>query len=143
MDEVATSPAVALLVAERFEELSGQLRVAARYLLDHADDAALHSMRELAQRAGLPPVTFVRLARALGFADYSSLRDRLRAQLRDAGAARRYSGKARDLQLRGPGGTAPAELTKELFEAEIDNLELTFGKNHPDAVAGALDMIDA
>jgi DNA-binding MurR/RpiR family transcriptional regulator len=142
MREVRDVPRLAEIVAERFDRLSGQLRTAARYLLDHPDDVALHSMRELAQAAGLPPVTFVRLARALGFPDYSALRDVFRDRLRHAGAPRRYSGKARDLQLRGHGGDDAMALLKELFGAEIDNIEATFGKNHPDKIAVALALIE-
>jgi DNA-binding MurR/RpiR family transcriptional regulator len=140
MAEARDFPALAGIVAERFDALSVQLRAAARHLLDHPDDVALHSMREIAQAAGLPPVTFVRLARALGFADYSELRDLFRDRLRDSVGARRYSGKARDLQLRGHGEAV--QLLKDLFGAEIENLEATFEKNHPDNIAAALAMIE-
>jgi DNA-binding MurR/RpiR family transcriptional regulator len=130
------------LVAERFDRLSGQLRLAARHLLDHPVDVALGSMRELAQQAGLPPVTFVRLARALGFADFSQLRQLFQDQLRDGREGRRFSGKARVLQQRGHDDGGAAELLKELFAAELDNLELTFGKNHPAVIESALALID-
>jgi DNA-binding MurR/RpiR family transcriptional regulator len=99
-------------------------------------------MRELAHQAGLPPVTFVRLARALGFADFSQLRALFQNRLRESGERTRFSGRARVLQRRSHHDDGPAELLKELFAAEIDNLELTFEKNHPDAVAGALALMD-
>jgi DNA-binding MurR/RpiR family transcriptional regulator len=126
-------------ITARFEALSPQLRNAARYLLDHPDDVALRSMREIAQAAGLPAVTFVRLTRALDFADYAALRAVFQDRLRQGGERRPYSGKARDLQRRG--GGAAATLLKEVFDAEIDNLELTFEKNHPSAVERAVDLI--
>jgi DNA-binding MurR/RpiR family transcriptional regulator len=65
MSAVADVAQLSEFVAEHFNRLSPQLRKAARYLLDHRDDVALLSMRELAQAAGLPSVTFVRLSRAL------------------------------------------------------------------------------
>jgi DNA-binding MurR/RpiR family transcriptional regulator len=142
MEDVRDVARLAEVVAERFDDLSGQLRTAARYLLDHPDDVALRSMRELAQSAGLPPVTFVRLARALGFPDYSELRDLFQDRLRQRGGPERYSGKARDLQLRRHADGGTMRLLQELFGAEIDNIELTFEKNHPDAVERALALID-
>lgn len=44
-----------------FDSLPGQLEVATRELLDHPDDVALLSMRELARRADVPPATMTRL----------------------------------------------------------------------------------
>src|ERR1700741_1625761 len=98
MAEATDLARLAEIVTQRFDALSGQLRLAARHLLDHPDDVALGSMRELAHQAGLPPVTFVRLARALGFADFSELRELFQKRLRDGGNRDRFSGKARALQ---------------------------------------------
>jgi DNA-binding MurR/RpiR family transcriptional regulator len=128
-------------VSGLFESLSPQLRKAARYLLDHPDDVALCSMRDVAQAAKLPSVTFVRLSRALGFADYSELRAIFQNRLRDGGQIKRYSRKARDLQLRGD-ETGTLDLLKDLFSAEMDNIELTFERNHPDALLKAITLIE-
>ena len=57
------------------EELPPQLRSAARWLLDHRDDVALLSMRELARRAGVTPATMTRLAQRLGFEGFGDLRE--------------------------------------------------------------------
>jgi DNA-binding MurR/RpiR family transcriptional regulator len=141
MSAVADVAQLSELVAEHFGRLSPQLRKAARYLLDHRDDVALLSMRELAQAAGLPSVTFVRLSRALGFADYSALRLLFQTQLREGKQAKRYSRKARDLQLRGD-ETGTLELLKDLFSAEMDNIELTFEKNHPDTLIKTVALIE-
>src|SRR5258708_6935327 len=128
-------------VSDRFGSLSPQLRKAARYLLDHPDDVALCSMRDLAQAAELPSVTFVRLSRALGFADYSELRAIFQNRLREGQQSKRYSRKARDLQLRGD-ETGTLELLKDLFSAEMDNIELTFEKNHTDTLIKTVELIE-
>jgi DNA-binding MurR/RpiR family transcriptional regulator len=141
MNGVADVTQLSEFVAEHFSRLSPQLRKAARYLLDHRDDVALLSMRELAQAAGLPSVTFVRLSRALGFADYSELRVLFQKRLREGKQAKRYSRKARDLQLRGD-ETGTLELLKDLFSAEMDNIELTFEKNHPDTLIKTVELIE-
>jgi DNA-binding MurR/RpiR family transcriptional regulator len=132
---------IARHISQRFETLTPQQRRAARFLLDHPTEVALKSMRDLAQAAGVPPVTFVRLARALDFADYNALRAVFQGDVRQARPRAGFSGKARDLQLRA-GGDQVLTLVKELFEAEIDNIELTFSQNHPDRLVAAAEMME-
>lgn len=55
-------------------ELSGQSVDAAHYLINNLDEIPFYSMREVARRAGIPPVNFVRLAQKLGYTGYSELR---------------------------------------------------------------------
>jgi DNA-binding MurR/RpiR family transcriptional regulator len=57
-----------------FDALPGQLKTAAKRLLDHPDDVALLSMRELARRAKVTPATMTRLAQKLGFDGFDQLR---------------------------------------------------------------------
>jgi DNA-binding MurR/RpiR family transcriptional regulator len=135
--------ALSALVAERFEGLSPQLRKAARFLIDHPDDVALRSMRDLALEVGVPAATFVRLTRALGFGDYAELRALFQEDVRGRGVSgQRYSGKARQLQSRGGESDAALELLKDLFDAEIGNIELTFERNHPSALLRAVERIE-
>lgn len=72
-DEPTLEALTERMLAE-IESLPRRLADGARYLIDHPDDVALLSMREIANRAGLAPATLVRLARSLGFADWSELR---------------------------------------------------------------------
>ncbi len=62
------------LLVERFEAMPPQLRVAARFVLDHPKDVALVSMREQAQKAGVSHTTMMRLARWLGLDGYEDMR---------------------------------------------------------------------
>jgi len=57
-----------------FDAFPKQLKIAAKRLLDHPDDVALLSMRELAKRAGVTPATMTRLAQRLGFEGFEQLR---------------------------------------------------------------------
>jgi DNA-binding MurR/RpiR family transcriptional regulator len=61
-------------ILSTFDTLPGQLQAAAKRLLDHPEDVALLSMRELAKRAEVPPATMTRLARRLGFDGFEPLR---------------------------------------------------------------------
>ncbi|ASP89524.1 MurR/RpiR family transcriptional regulator (plasmid) [Sinorhizobium meliloti] len=61
-------------IIERFDAMSEQLQQAARHILEHPQEVALVSMRELARNAGVQPSTMTRLAKFLGFAGYEDLR---------------------------------------------------------------------
>lgn len=58
-----------------YDGLSPQMKAAARWLLDHRDDVAFLSMREVARRANVTPATMTRLAQRMGFEGFGSLRD--------------------------------------------------------------------
>lgn len=61
--------------------LSPELLRAARWLEANPREAAFHSMRECARRAGLAPATFTRLARALGHDGFDALKLRFQQAL--------------------------------------------------------------
>ena len=67
-------------ISRAFPTLSRQLKKTADYILEHPSEVATHSMRQLAARAGVPPSTMNRLAKALGFDTY----DEFRALYRDS-----------------------------------------------------------
>ena len=48
---------------DRFDDMSPQLQQAARYLIEHPQEIALNSMRELARNANVQPATMTRLAK--------------------------------------------------------------------------------
>lgn len=58
----------------RFDTMPPQMQIAARHLIDHPQDIALMSMRDLARRAGVSPATMTRLAQFLGAEGYEDLR---------------------------------------------------------------------
>jgi len=67
-------------------ELTGQTVEAANYLISNPEEAAFSSMREIARRANVPPVSFVRLAQKLGLSGYSELKDRFIKSMHDPAA---------------------------------------------------------
>jgi DNA-binding MurR/RpiR family transcriptional regulator len=54
--------------------MPAQLQAAARYVLDHPQDVALLTMRELARQAKLQPATMTRFAKHLGLEGYDAIR---------------------------------------------------------------------
>lgn len=67
-------------LAARRDTLPAQLQKAAQWVSAHPQDVALLSMREQARRAGVQPATMTRMAQALGYDGY----DTVRAQHGDA-----------------------------------------------------------
>lgn len=61
-------------IIERFDNMSDQLQQAARHILEHPQEVALVSMRELARNAGVQPSTMTRLVKFLGFPSYDDFR---------------------------------------------------------------------
>nr|WP_026203298.1 MurR/RpiR family transcriptional regulator [Rhizobium giardinii] len=61
-------------IIERFDDMSDQLQQAARHILEHPQEVALVSMRELARNAGVQPSTMTRLVKFLGFPGYDEFR---------------------------------------------------------------------
>src|SRR5881394_2316464 len=84
------------VLGEDIDALSPQLRRAARFLGRHPELVAMHSLRGLAERAGVAPASFVRLAKALGFAGYPDLRRALVGRMLPAALS--YAAKAEQLQ---------------------------------------------
>ena len=61
-------------IVSRFDGMSPQLRQAARYILEHPQEVALVSMRELSRNAGVQPSTMTRLAKFLDLPGYDDIR---------------------------------------------------------------------
>ncbi len=112
-------------------ELTGPMAQAARYLLAHPEDVAVHSMRAVARRADVPPVTLVRLAQRLSLPGYNELRkgfvDRV---LRNASAAQvaatRNVDSARAIAAAVGAGTGALAFAQSFFAAEHDVLRRAF-----------------
>ncbi len=90
-------------IVESFETLSGQLQLAARYVLEHPSDVALLSMREQARQANVQPATMTRLAKHLGFSGYEDVRQLYADAMRGEGTgfAGKVGAQAKSQKLKG------------------------------------------
>lgn len=68
-------------LARNFERLSDKLRQAAEYVSAQPVDIATRSLRAVAQDSGLAPATFSRLARALDYDSFETLREAMRTKI--------------------------------------------------------------
>ncbi|WP_337270202.1 MurR/RpiR family transcriptional regulator [Oryzifoliimicrobium ureilyticus] len=74
MNQVLQNDPLRSLIVERFDGMSPQLQQAARHIIEHPQEVALVSMRELARSAGVQPSTMTRLAKFLGLSGYDDIR---------------------------------------------------------------------
>ena len=99
---MSTGPHAERLLAI-YGELSPQLQLAARFVLDSPRDVALLSMREQARRAGVQPATMTRLAKQLGLPGFETLREAYVEALRAGGPgfSQRADRQVTDQKLKG------------------------------------------
>ena len=90
-------------IIAQYDAMSPQLQQAARYVLEHPDEVALVSMRELARHAAVQPATMTRLAKFLGKQGYDDIREHYVAALR-----RGNDGFAAKVRQRNEGARASA-----------------------------------
>jgi DNA-binding MurR/RpiR family transcriptional regulator len=121
-----------------FDDLSPQLKEAARWVIDHPTDVALLSLREQARRAGLAPATLTRLAKRLGLRGYDGVRELY------ADAVRRrpdsYRGRA-EVLLDRRDSEGDAALVQDIFASLSEHLQ---GLSQPEAIrrfTAAADLI--
>lgn len=118
-------------IRARFVDLSPQQRVAAAFVLKRPEEVAIVSMRTLAANAGVQPVTFVRLARTLGFQAWDDFKEPFVERMRAAPAF--YSDRARKLATTAPG---------ELHLSHIKTLEQTQALNDGAAFFAAAEAFE-
>jgi DNA-binding MurR/RpiR family transcriptional regulator len=122
---------------QAFDTLPTELQRGARWLCDHESEVALLSMRQQARDAGVSAPTMLRLARALGFADYASLR----RPFQEALASGRLFGRRASALQSAPAATRIGKLASEIVAAQTADLESVQTQNTPaqlEAVAKAI-----
>ena len=97
-----------------FDELSPQLKEAARWVIDHPADVALLTMREQARRAGIPPATLTRLAQRFKLKGYDEIRRLSAEAVRERPDS--YRGRAEEL-LQRRDSEGDAALIQDIFSS--------------------------
>ena len=68
-------------LTSQYDRLSGRLRQAGDYVMANPVNTATRSLRSIATEAALPPATFSRLSRQLGYPSFEALRDEMRGRI--------------------------------------------------------------
>jgi len=123
-------------IRARFVDLTPQQRIAAAFVLRKPEDVAIVSMRTLAAHAGVQPVTFVRLARTLGFASWEAFKEPFVERMR--GTPVLYSDRAAKLAGMAPG----AQLVDEVHLGHVKALDATRAANDSASFVAAADALE-
>ncbi len=121
------------------DELSPQVRRAARHVLDNPGEIAVTSMRGIADAAGVKPNTLVRMARAVGFEGYEDFRDPFRQYAAEGTLS--FPDRARFIQSISQGGSH-GSLLADMAAAAVANVETLFAGIDADELKAAADLID-
>lgn len=128
-------------ISGRYGQLSGRLKQAADFVVDHEVEIATHSLRSVSGMAGLAPSTFTRLSQALGFSNYEEMRDMCRQRI--GRQAMSFSERASLLVEDGAGGGARSFFDRQV-SACLENLgKLERDINQEQLVAVADRLNDA
>jgi DNA-binding MurR/RpiR family transcriptional regulator len=123
-------------IIERLPEMTPQLALGARFVVDHPDAMVMSSMREIAGRVGVAPATLLRLARMLGYEDWSRFRDVYVAHFRTSSP--HYAEKADALSKR----QGISGLVEEVRRAQATALEHAATANAADAIVEAAKILN-
>jgi len=124
-------PALSERMLERLPDMTRQLALSARFLVDHPDSVVISSMREIAGRVGVAPATLLRLARLLGYQDWSDFREVYVEYFRSSPP--HYADKADALSKR----RGTPELVQEVANAQLAALQHSASTNSADDVDAA------
>jgi DNA-binding MurR/RpiR family transcriptional regulator len=133
-----TASQVVEQLGSAFEALTPELKRAAQWISDHPAETGLWSMRQQARSAGVSAPTMLRLARALGYADYASLRRPFQEAL--AGRPLRYRPRASVLQASAQARRIE-RLAREIAASQIADVESVLALNPPERLEAAVGAI--
>jgi len=127
-DPDRTSPPATLnqlndFLRAEFSSFSPHFQHAARYLLDHARNIPILSMRKIAADAQVQPATLVRFAQHVGYAGWQDLRSLFVEAVHNT--PQPYAQRAREIV----GSDRAGYLRTEMLEAQLQNLESTSARN--------------
>ncbi len=129
-------------IADRAAGQSRVFRLIASYLLEHAPEVAMASMREIAHRLAVDPSNLVRFAKSFGFSGYNELRRLLQAELRARAEPETFLARATRLQ-KGSGRRrgATTRLLLDIQSAHEANMATLIRRNRPDVLAECGQML--
>ncbi|MFN4140491.1 MurR/RpiR family transcriptional regulator [Aestuariivirga sp.] len=112
--------------------MSPQVRKAAEFVLRNPALTAMHSMRRVAEEAGVTPPTMLRMVKLLGFDGYEAFRDVYRQGYHLLMSD--FGGRARKLQMR---RDQDMSLWSDLIEANNAHLQLLIDRVRPEDLHSA------
>lgn len=128
-------PPIRSAISAHYAELSDTLRIAADYIAENQVEIATRSLRSVASASGVSPASYTRLARAIGFADYETLREQARSEI-----ARRGKDSLQDRARRLRSDPNQPLLPRQV-SACINNIRALTDEIDPDILDEAVDCL--
>lgn len=125
-------------IESRFDQMGQELQRCSRWAADHPREVGLLSMRQQAKLAGATPTSMMRMARALGFDDYTSFRRPFQDAL--ASPVPDFRERAHSMQATDNAGQDNG-LERVLETVQIDNVRSACALNTPMELNAAVDAI--
>ena len=133
------TPDVVRRIRAEYDALTPELQRAAQWVVDHPAETGFLSMRQQAKNAGVSAPTMVRLARALGFPDYASLRRPFQNVM--ARRSLEFRSRASVLQSAPSAEHAGDDLPARLARAQLDDVRSVAALNPQDRIDAAIAAI--
>ena len=137
----AATPDIVKRIRAEYDGLTPELQRAAQWVVDHPGETGFLSMRQQAKSAGVSAPTMVRLARALGFPDYASLRRPFQNVI--ARRSLEFRNRASVLQSAPAAEHAGDDLSARLSRAQLDDVRSVQLSNSPERIEAAVAAIRA
>jgi len=138
----ATLDTLRALIEDRYPRLPARLQTAVRFLVDHPAQAAVETIKTLAEGAGVQASVIVRLAKALGYTGFSDMqvvfRSALLAQSQSYGERVRATGSRNAQPIQEPGN-----VLRSLFDGAIASLQDLRDSAEVQPLNGAIGLIAA
>ena len=125
------------IIADHAADLSPQLRQAADFVAANPIEVSFRSMRSIADRTGLAPPTFSRLARSLGFDNYEGLREACRIAAKDTYSG--YHERAEALRVGHTAGGDDSHFHVAYGQQSMRNINETMVNADPDTIERVAD----
>ena len=125
MNQTFASSSIISDIAERFDNLTPEMKKAARFVIENPQEVGVSTVREIAEFAEVNPNTFVRMARQLGYEGYEDFRQPFKEAIR--AGFQGFPDRARWLQNLQQSGHM-GHLYVKMIKAAIHNLESTFSQ---------------
>jgi len=137
--KVQTIDELSSKISKSYGDMSPNFRKIATFLLEHPDEVAMSSTRDIAGQLDMDPSNLVRFAQGFSFSGYSEMKGLFKKRIRKSKIG--YLERAQQLQRHG-GNDEISELLSDLHAANNANLIDVLEQNKPELFAevGALLM---
>ena len=127
-----------LALNENYEQLTPEMRKAARFVMENPQEVGVSTVREIADAAQVNPNTFIRMARQLGFDGYEGFRAPFREAIREGFIG--FPDRARWLQQMRKSGDM-GRLYADMVSSAIQNIEMSFAHINEQDLCKAAELI--